>query len=1130
MDVSMEDATADNNLLIEAVPDPPEAMDAEIPAIQETGSNGEQKQVDDELCGTHEWKVENFSKLADKVYSNPFEIAQYQWRLLLFPKGNNKAPQLSVYLDFPEAPYTPVQMSPKASFKLHLLNQLDPTKSFSKDTAHTFTQHESDWGFTQFMPLDDLKDPQNGYVVNDTIILRVEIQVQRDERYSYDSRKETGHVGLKNQGATCYMNSLLQYLYHLPYFRKAVYHMPTNENDEASKSLPLALQSLFYKLQYSNTSVSTKDLTKSFGWGTYDAFMQHDVQELNRVLCEKLEEKMKGTRVEKVINELFEGHTTNYIECINVDYKSSRDESFMDLQLDVKGCKDIYESFEKYCEVEIMDGPNQYKAEGHGLQDARKGVLFKDMPPVLQLQLKRFEYDFQRDTNIKINDRYEFYEEIDLDFQERKTFTKDADKGVSNQYRLHSVLVHSGGVHGGHYYAFIRPDGKTWLKFDDDRVTIESKEKALDEQFGGEDDTLSANTGYNNAPVRYTKYSNAYMLVYIRVSDWDRIVCNVTKDDIAPHLRDRLEQEQREKEQRQKEKREAHLYATLKVATDEDLYTQIGSSQQYFDLINHDRLGADRIFRVRKNTKFQDFKALVAERLGVPQEKQRWWTWARRQNATFRPSRPLTPQEEDSIVLELREHREQGAPATKHAIMDLKLFLEVPITHSKERLRWEYDPSKELLARAKHDILVFFKFYDPKTEELRHVGRAYLHKNTKLLEVMVSLNKTIGLPEATELEYFEEIKYEPSVMVDRIDKKQSLGPGAQIEDGDIIIVQRAMSDQEAKQYRFPLVGQFLTYIRDRRLVTFKRLEEPKEEGLQLELLREMSYDQVTAKLAEKLQLEDPTRLRLTQHNVYSHAPQRNPLKFGHLGKLENMLMHAAHTTDVLYYEVLDMPLNELEQLKTLRVFLYNDKAEQASEHTVRLPKNSTVGDVLVELQKQAGAAAAGRPLRLLEVYNSKIYKICDPGENIEQMNDAYWQLRAEAIPEDQLQEVEGGRLIHVYHFNQDKENAAHLTNFGDPFLLLIRDDEPLSDIKHRVQAKLGVADEEFSKWQFAFVSIRSPPEYLTDGDIVGERFAKAQHGQASEVNYLGLQHEDKAPRRPNNTYRMTYERPVKIYT
>lgn len=74
---------------------------------------------------------------------------------------------------------------------------------------------------------------------------------------------------------------------------QAVYHMPTTENDNPSGSIPLALQSLFYKLQYSDTSVSTKELTKSFGWDTYDSFMQHDVQELNRVLCEKLEDKMK---------------------------------------------------------------------------------------------------------------------------------------------------------------------------------------------------------------------------------------------------------------------------------------------------------------------------------------------------------------------------------------------------------------------------------------------------------------------------------------------------------------------------------------------------------------------------------------------------------------------------------------------------------------------------------------------------------------------------------------------------------------------------------------------------------------------------------------------------------------------
>ena len=68
--------------------------------------------------------------------------------------------------------------------------------------------------------------------------------------------------------------------------------MPTQEELQAN-NIPLALQALFYRLQFGETSVSTKDLTKSFGWDYQDAFMQHDVQELSCVLIDKLEERMK---------------------------------------------------------------------------------------------------------------------------------------------------------------------------------------------------------------------------------------------------------------------------------------------------------------------------------------------------------------------------------------------------------------------------------------------------------------------------------------------------------------------------------------------------------------------------------------------------------------------------------------------------------------------------------------------------------------------------------------------------------------------------------------------------------------------------------------------------------------------
>lgn len=38
--------------------------------------------------------------------------------------------------------------------------------------------------------------------------------------------------------------------------------------------MALALQRVFYRLQTSTKSVGTKELTKSFGWDTYDSFTQ----------------------------------------------------------------------------------------------------------------------------------------------------------------------------------------------------------------------------------------------------------------------------------------------------------------------------------------------------------------------------------------------------------------------------------------------------------------------------------------------------------------------------------------------------------------------------------------------------------------------------------------------------------------------------------------------------------------------------------------------------------------------------------------------------------------------------------------------------------------------------------------
>uniref|UniRef100_A0A453K4A5 ubiquitinyl hydrolase 1 n=1 Tax=Aegilops tauschii subsp. strangulata TaxID=200361 RepID=A0A453K4A5_AEGTS len=1070
------------------------AQPMEVVAQTEPTNTAESQAPEDPQTSRFTWTIENFTRVSGKKhYSDVFVVGGFKWRVLIFPKGNN-VDHLSMYLDVADSGNLPYGWSRYAQFSLAIVNQIHQKYTARKDTQHQFNARESDWGFTSFMPLSELYDPSRGYLVNDTVVVEAEVAVRKMIDYwTYDSKKETGYVGLKNQGATCYMNSLLQTLYHIPYFRKAVYHMPTTENDMPSGSIPLALQSLFYKLQYSDNSVATKELTKSFGWDTYDSFMQHDVQELNRVLCEKLEDKMKGTVVEGTIEQLFEGHHINYIECINVDYKSNRKESFYDLQLDVKGCRDVYASFDKYVEVERLEGDNKYQAEQHGLQDARKGVLFLDFPPVLQLQLKRFEYDYMRDTMVKINDRYEFPLQLDLDKDDGKYLTPDADRSIRNLYTLHSVLVHSGGVHGGHYYAFIRPTlSDQWYKFDDERVTKEDTKKALEEQYGGEEELPQVNPGFNNTPFKFTKYSNAYMLVYIRESDKEKIMCNVDEKDIAEHLRIRLKKEQEEKEHKKKEKAEAHLYTIIKVARDEDLKEQIGKNI-YFDLVDHEKV---RNFRIQKQLPFNSFKEEVAKEYGIPVQSQRFWLWAKRQNHTYRPNRPLAPHEEAQSVGQLREVSNKAHNA------ELKLFLEVELGLDLRPIR---PPEK-----SKEDILLFFKLYNPEKEELRFVGRLFVKALGKPSDILTKLNEMAGFSPNEEIELYEEIKFEPNVMCEHIDKKLSFR-SSQLEDGDIISFQKPSIPGGDTQVRYKDVPSFLEYVHNRQVVHFRCLEKPKEEEFCLELSKLHTYDDVVERVARQLGLDDPSKVRLTSHNCYSQQPKPQPIRYRGVEHLLDMLVHYNQTSDILYYEVLDIPLPELQCLKTLKVAFHHATKDEVVIHSIRLSKNSTISDVITDLKTKVELSNPDTELRLLEVFYHKIYKIFPPHEKIENINDQYWTLRAEEIPEEEKNLTAQDRLIHVYHFMKDPNQNQQIQNFGDPFLLVIREGETAAEVMDRVQKKLRVPNEEFAKWKVAFISMNRP-EYLQDIDAVSARFQRRDVYGAWE-QYLGLEHTDTTPKR-----------------
>ncbi|XP_026679334.1 ubiquitin carboxyl-terminal hydrolase 7-like [Diaphorina citri] len=485
-----------------------------------TNQDVEMNDADDEDRARSEvrfsFKVENIHNLKDTALSPPHYARNLPWKIMVMPttrylgfflqcNGETESSAWSCY----------------ASAELILVPQKPGVEPFSRRIQHLFFIKENDWGFSHFMTFSDLLDPDKGFIKDDSIILEVCVQADAPHGVSWDSKKHTGYVGLKNQGATCYMNSLLQTLYFTNQLRKAVYKMPT-ESDDSNKSVALALQRVFHELQFSDKPVGTKKLTKSFGWETLDSFMQHDVQEFLRVLLDKLEIKMKGTCVEGTVPKLFEGKMISFIKCKKVNYTSSRAETFYDIQLNVKGKKDILESFKDYIEPEVLEGDNKYDAGVHGLQDAEKGVTFENLPPVLHLHLMRFQYDPVTDCSVKFNDRFEFYDRIELD-----DFLKEKGPTPAT-YILHAVLVHSGDNHGGHYVVYINPKGDNkWCKFDDDVVSKCSKDEAVAHNFGGNDEDSGLTVKHS---------TNAYMLVYIRESELANVLEDVTERDIPQEV------------------------------------------------------------------------------------------------------------------------------------------------------------------------------------------------------------------------------------------------------------------------------------------------------------------------------------------------------------------------------------------------------------------------------------------------------------------------------------------------------------------------------------------------------------------------------------------------------------------
>ena len=98
----------------------------------------------------------------------------------------------------------------QANAELRVISQKEGKEDFTRKISHLFYAKENDWGFSHYMNWNEVMEPEKGFIKDDKVVFEVKVTADAPHGVSWDSKKHTGYVGLKNQGATCYMNSLLQ--------------------------------------------------------------------------------------------------------------------------------------------------------------------------------------------------------------------------------------------------------------------------------------------------------------------------------------------------------------------------------------------------------------------------------------------------------------------------------------------------------------------------------------------------------------------------------------------------------------------------------------------------------------------------------------------------------------------------------------------------------------------------------------------------------------------------------------------------------------------------------------------------------------------------------------------------------
>lgn len=321
-----------------------------------------------------------------------------------------------------------------------------------------------------------------------------------------------GNKGLKNFGATCYLNSAIQCLIHLDILNPRNEEFKENIRKSKSKEYSLLKQWIqLYKEMWDDSNcdtINTIDFIRTFIRRCneesiyFEVMNQNDVSEfltgfiniLHEEICRNVNITIRGepennmdrlqiksintwsdffNKSYSLIIQQFYSQSINLTTCPECNYNTINLDPVMIINLEFDSTTEsIYDCLNKYTEQFELDEENKWTCDKckKQVQCQKKNKLWK-LSPVVIFMIKQYV-----DNKTKI-DKFIKYPKI----LNMENYCINYKNECMN-YELQSMCIHIGGLGGGHYYAYCKNNADNlWHEYNDSHVKELKEEDVYNE-------------------------------------------------------------------------------------------------------------------------------------------------------------------------------------------------------------------------------------------------------------------------------------------------------------------------------------------------------------------------------------------------------------------------------------------------------------------------------------------------------------------------------------------------------------------------------------------------------------------------------------------------------------------------